>query len=111
MNLPDYLTLHAYGEIRLTGHRIGLYHVVDRFREGFSPEMIREEFPTLPLALIYKVIAYYLENKGEVDAYVDAFEAELARREAAHVPSEAAEQVRQRVAAKQAQRSQERQAS
>lgn len=28
MNLPDFLTQHADGDIRLTGHRIGLYSVV-----------------------------------------------------------------------------------
>jgi hypothetical protein len=27
MNLPDFLTEHVYGEIRLTAHRIGLYTV------------------------------------------------------------------------------------
>ena len=28
MTLPDFLTRDRYGEIRLKGHRIGLYHIV-----------------------------------------------------------------------------------
>jgi hypothetical protein len=28
MNLPDFLTEHAYGSIRVTGHRIDLLHLV-----------------------------------------------------------------------------------
>jgi uncharacterized protein (DUF433 family) len=70
MNLPDFLVKGELGEIRLSGHRIDLLHVVERYREGFSPEMLREQFPTLPLSLIHKVLAFYLENQDEVDAYV-----------------------------------------
>lgn len=71
MTLPDFLVEAPYGEIRLAGSRIGLYHVVLSYNEGFSAETLLEEFPTLPLALIHKVIAFYLENKSEVDAYVE----------------------------------------
>jgi uncharacterized protein (DUF433 family) len=86
MTLPEYLTRDPDGEIRLTGHRIGLYTVVRCFREGRSPEQIAEEFPSVPLALVYEVLAFYFENKAEVDGYVDAYAAELARQEAEHVP-------------------------
>ena len=99
MELPSYLQ-HADGEIRLAGHRIGLFHVVDRYEEGYSPEMIREEFPTLPLALIHRVIAFYLENQQEVGAYVTHYRAELDRQEAAHSASPAAVEIRNRQAAK-----------
>jgi uncharacterized protein (DUF433 family) len=70
MNLRDFLTREATAEIRLSGHRIGLYHVVHYYNEGYSAEMLVCQFPTLPLALIHKVIGFYLENKGDVDAYV-----------------------------------------
>ena len=45
------------GEIRLVGHRVGLFHLVRRYREGYSPEMLVCQYPTLPLALVHKVIA------------------------------------------------------
>lgn len=99
MDLPEFLVDHPDGEIRLTGHRIGLYHVIGRYQEGYSPEMLHEEYPTLPLALIHKVIAFYLENQAEVDGYVSAYRAELERQEAAHQPSAAVARIRQRLAA------------
>lgn len=70
MQLPDFLTAWPDEEIVLTGHRIGLEHVVHFYNEGFSPEMLAEQFPTLPLSLIHKVIAYYLDNKADVDQLV-----------------------------------------
>jgi uncharacterized protein (DUF433 family) len=70
VNLPDFLTQDRYGYIHLAGHRIGLRHVVELYTDGCTPEMLHDHFPTVPLALIHKVIAFYLENRAEVDAYV-----------------------------------------
>jgi uncharacterized protein (DUF433 family) len=79
MDLPDFLSREPTGEIRLTGHRIGLFHLVDCYTEGYSPEMVVCHYPTLPLALVYKVFAYYLEHRSEVDAYVASCREELSR--------------------------------
>jgi uncharacterized protein (DUF433 family) len=79
MILPDFLTQDASGDIRLAGHRIGLFHVVHYFNEGYSPEMLVLQYPTLPLALVYKVIGFYLDNRAEVDAYVAAYRDDLSR--------------------------------
>jgi uncharacterized protein (DUF433 family) len=76
MNLPEFL-ISIDDEIVLTGHRIGLYHLVHYYNEGFSPEMLGCQYPSLPLALIHKVIAFYLENRQEVDAYVEKCRAEV----------------------------------
>jgi len=84
MTLPDFLTRDASGEIRLTGHRIGLFHLVHYYNEGFSPEMLLCQYPTLPLPLIHKAIAFYLENLAEVDAYVASCNDDLARQRAAN---------------------------
>jgi uncharacterized protein (DUF433 family) len=70
MNLPDFLARDRHGYIHLAGHRIGLRHVVELYNDGYTPEMLHDHFPTLSLALIHKVIAFYLENQPEVDAYV-----------------------------------------
>jgi uncharacterized protein (DUF433 family) len=77
MKLPDLLTEDPHGHIHVTGHRIGLEDLVYYYSEGYSPEMLRERFPTLSLALIHKVIAFFLENRTEADAYVAAGEAEI----------------------------------
>jgi hypothetical protein len=55
--LPPCLHWHPDGEIRLTGHRIGLYHFVYYSNQGFTAEMLVCQFPTLELALVHKVIA------------------------------------------------------
>jgi len=83
MQLPDFLQSEPdTGFIRLTGHRIGLTHVVRLYNEGNSAELISASFPTLPLPLVHKVLAFYLENQAEVDAHVAADTAELRRQEA-----------------------------
>jgi uncharacterized protein (DUF433 family) len=84
MTLPDFLTQNATGEIRLTGHRLGLFHVVHFYNEGYLPEMLVCQYPTLPLALVHKVIAFYLENRAEVDAYVATCQDELSRHKEAN---------------------------
>jgi uncharacterized protein (DUF433 family) len=97
MTLPDFLNQENNGEIRLSGHRIGLYHVVSYYNDGFSPEMLACQYPTLPLALIHKVIAFYLENRPEVDAYVDTCRDELNRQRAANPQGVPVAALRQRL--------------
>ena len=77
MQLPEFLTEWPYGEIVLTGHRIGLYHVIYYHNDGFTAEMLHEQFPSLPLDLINKVLQFYAENRAEVDAYVARCQAEI----------------------------------
>ena len=89
MTLPEFLSVDEFGHIRCAEHRIGLEDIVYHFNEGYSPEMIAGMFPTLPLSLVYKVIAFYLEDRAEVDAYVEneREQGERQRRLAAHGPS------------------------
>jgi uncharacterized protein (DUF433 family) len=82
MQLPDFLHEVEPGEIRFVGHRIGLYHVIDFYHDGYTPEMLHEEFPTLSRELIQRVLAFYQDNKAEVDEYVAWYRAELERQRA-----------------------------
>ena len=82
IELPDFLTRNRYGEIRLTGHRIGLLHVIERYKEGYTPEAVLREFPTLSLDLIRKVIAFSTDHREDVDQYVAATRAEIERQAA-----------------------------
>ncbi len=84
MSLPDFLTLAPDGEIRLTAHRIGLYDLIWYYNEGYSPEMLVCQFPTVPLALVHKVVAWYLENQAEADHYVAACNEEMTRQREAN---------------------------
>lgn len=101
MTLPDFLDQDRYGYIHLAGHRIGLRHVVELYAEGYAPEMLREQFPSLPLALIHKVIAFYLDNRAEVDEYVQQSREALDRQAAEPQPGPDAAELRRRMEARQ----------
>jgi uncharacterized protein (DUF433 family) len=79
MNLPEFLTRDADGEIRLTGHRIGLYTVARLRQEGRSAQQIAEELPSIPRTLLDQVLAFCAVNQSEVNAYVVNYEADLKR--------------------------------
>jgi uncharacterized protein (DUF433 family) len=96
MELPDFLTVWPGDEIMLTGHRIGLYHVVKYHNRGESAEQLHERFPTLSPGLIGKVLDFYDANREEVDAYVALTKAELDRQEAA-APRVDVEAIRRRL--------------
>jgi uncharacterized protein (DUF433 family) len=81
MQLEDYLDFQGPDVVRIKGHRIGLEHIVERYQEGYSPEEIGLDFPGLSLEKIYGVIAYYLHNQADVDAYIERVNA---RAEAAY---------------------------
>jgi uncharacterized protein (DUF433 family) len=100
MQLPDFLTQDRYGSIRLVGHRIGLRHVVELYNDAYTPALLHEHFPTLPLALIHKVIAFYLENQGEVDAYLRQSREALDRQAAGPQPGPDAAELRRRMEAR-----------
>jgi uncharacterized protein (DUF433 family) len=65
------LTTTAEGVIRVAGTRIGLDIVVEEYNAGMSPEEIAYNYPTLTLANTYAVITYYLQNKSDVDDYIE----------------------------------------
>jgi uncharacterized protein (DUF433 family) len=82
MKLPPFLTEVPYGEIRLMGHRIGLFHVIYYHNLGYSPAQLQEEFPSLPRELINDVLAFYENNRAEVQAYMRRCEEEMEQRRA-----------------------------
>jgi uncharacterized protein (DUF433 family) len=65
------------GTIRVTGTRVPLDTIVYAFRAGSTPQDITRMYTTVTLEAAYAVIAWVLQNKDEVDAY-------LAKREAEH---------------------------
>jgi uncharacterized protein (DUF433 family) len=102
MSLPDFLTQDSDGHIHVTGHRVGLHDVVFFYNQGYSAEMLQEAFPTLPPAMIHKILAYYLENQAAVDVAVVANEAEMERQRAASPRGPDLAELRRRLKAKQA---------
>lgn len=64
------------GTIRVESTRVTLDTVVIAFCEGATAEEIAERFPALSLGGIYAAIAFYLQNRAGVDAYLKRREAE-----------------------------------
>ncbi len=58
------------GAVRIEGTRVSLDTVIAYFNQGYTAEDIVRSFDTLKLRDVYLVIAYYLDNKDAVDAYI-----------------------------------------
>lgn len=72
---------HEYAEVRnggyyVAGSRVSLASIVYAFRDGASPETIRQNFPSLSLAQVYGAIAFSLDNPTQVNAYMDGLNAQ-----------------------------------
>ena len=98
---PPPLTIKD-GVVRVRGTRVSLETIVYAFDRGASPEEIVESYPTLDLAATYAILAYVLQNREEVDRYV-----ERRRAEAEHMRTEIerrflAEGIRARLTARRA---------
>jgi uncharacterized protein (DUF433 family) len=58
------------GVIRVGGTRVTLDTVIAAFDEGCTPEEIVQQYPTLELADVYSVIAYYLRQRPALKDYL-----------------------------------------
>lgn len=58
------------GSVRVAGTRVPLETVLALFNGGVPPEEIARRFDALRLADVYSVVAYYLDNRDAVDAYL-----------------------------------------
>lgn len=70
IDLPDLLVRTPQGTWRIAGTRVSLDSVIHSFWEGATPEEICQDFSSLSLTRVYEAIAYYLGNRGKVDAYL-----------------------------------------
>ena len=77
------LRTDANSVIRIGNTRVTLHTIIGFYNSGETPEDLHEGFPTVSLAEIYAIIAYYLANRALVDDYVRQvdIEAEKMRRE------------------------------
>lgn len=101
--LPDFLHWQD-GEVRLVGHRISLFNVVREYDYGSQAEAIALRFPTLTLAQVFKVLAFYVENQAAVSAYVQQYEQVLDEQEAQNPSRFTLQMLRERLRARDAAR-------
>ena len=94
------------GVIRVSGTRVTLDVVIARFEQGATPDDIHDSFDVLPINDIYAVIAYYLANRDELEAYTQrrAEEGERLRQEweAKHPPKVTRAELERRLVARKA---------
>jgi uncharacterized protein (DUF433 family) len=76
--------VNVSGVWRISGTRVPLDSILFAFNEGAKPEEIVERFPSVALADVYAVIAYYLRNRDEVDNYLAARAAQRDEFESRH---------------------------
>jgi uncharacterized protein (DUF433 family) len=76
---PVPLRTDEYGVIRVGNSQVLLDIVIREFNNGSDPESIVHGYPTLQLADVYAVIAYYLRQKLEIEQYLDSRREEAAR--------------------------------
>ena len=60
----------ADGALRVGRTGVTLETVLWAFQEGVTPEGVVDQFPSLALADVYDVIAYYLHHRDEIDTYL-----------------------------------------
>jgi uncharacterized protein (DUF433 family) len=104
--LPEFLHWQD-GEVRLVGHRIGLYHVVREYDCGEQAEAIALHFPTLALGLVFKVLAFYVDNQAAVSDYMAQYDRSLEEQRARYPQRITMEMLRERLRARDAARAAE----
>jgi uncharacterized protein (DUF433 family) len=65
----DYIDVRD-GGFYIKGTRVPLDSIVYEFRNGASPESIRQAFPILTLEQVYGAITFYLGHQEQVDTTI-----------------------------------------
>jgi uncharacterized protein (DUF433 family) len=68
--LPLPLWEDEQGAIRIAKTRVTLDVIIAAYQHGDTPNEINKGYPTLTLAEIYAVLAYYLRNRERVHVYL-----------------------------------------
>jgi uncharacterized protein (DUF433 family) len=75
---PIPLAEDEFGVIRVAGTRVTLDSIVHGFLEGETAEQIAQNYDSVPLADIYRIIGFYLANRPSIDSYLERADAESA---------------------------------
>ena len=59
------------GEPTILGTRIPVRTLVNLWRLGTPPEEIPTQYPQLTLAQVFDALSFYLDNKEEVNSYIE----------------------------------------
>jgi len=76
---PVPLRIDEGGDIRVGKSNVLFDFVIEKFKEGATPESLVEGYHTLDLADVYAAIAYYFRHRDEVEAFLTEREKEAER--------------------------------
>jgi uncharacterized protein (DUF433 family) len=65
------------GGYYVAGTRVALDSLVYAFLSGQTAESMAQAFPALSLEQVYGAVAFYLANRGEIDAYLQRAKADF----------------------------------
>jgi uncharacterized protein (DUF433 family) len=68
--IPVPLYLDDHQSFRVTGTRVHLEAIVESWKGGSSAEQIVEDYDTLTLSAVHVILAWYFENRDQVDEYL-----------------------------------------
>ena len=77
--IPVGIRVDESGRLRVGDSRVLVEGMLILYRSGTSPEELIENFPSMAAADLYATIAYYHQNRAEMDAWVDEIERETER--------------------------------
>jgi uncharacterized protein (DUF433 family) len=69
VSLP--LAFDKNGVVKVGGTRVTLDTVVKAFTRGATAEEIAQQYPSVSLPDVYATISYYLQNRVQVDSYLE----------------------------------------
>ena len=69
VSLP--LAFDKNGVVKVGGTRVTLDRVVKAFTRGATAEEIAQQYPSISLPDVYATISYYLQNRIQVDTYLE----------------------------------------
>ncbi len=59
------------GQPCIDGTRVRVKNIVALHQEGFTPEQMLTQYPSLSLAQVHAALAYYYDNRDEIEAALD----------------------------------------
>ena len=59
----------------IDGTRVRVLNIVYLLREGYTPEQMLKQYPSLSLAQVHAALAYYYDHKEEIESYIKEDEA------------------------------------
>jgi uncharacterized protein (DUF433 family) len=86
LELPPYFDRWEDGSIRIKGHRVSLYEILDALYAGHSIDEINDLYPTIPVSKLRQVVAFCSLHPETLREFHREQQRQAEARRAAHPP-------------------------